>query len=390
MDKPKKEKRVFTKAQKNIAIVIVAIIMITAIVSLTLWGGFYFQYGNDIKIENAEAKNIILMVGDGMGFNHLEATKIYKRLESLNMESLDIHGSVRTRSLSLTPTDSAASATALATGSKVRNREIGVRGKKNYENIFEIAKKKGKKVGFVTTTNAYDATIAAFSSHVRNRKMYDEIIKQQVNSDIDVIIGLGRSKYDKYEDKINTEDRAYCKTIKDIKDTIGLKKRIFGILDANEIAEIGESSLAEIVDYARRSLENENGFVLLVEGANIDKFSHSNKITNMADELYAFDRAVSKLYTFADENKDTFLIVTADHETGNLKIPNAEKATIENMQNKNWFKSKSHTSEDVPYFVMGPGSDELAGYNVLDNTDIFSVCKQLIENNMSTKLPLAA
>lgn len=388
MDEPIKKKKTLTKKHKRIIIITSIILIVTTIVSLGTWAGFYYQYGSDPIVENAEAKNIILMIGDGMGFNHIEAAKIYKKLPSLNMEALDIHGKVRTRSLSILPTDSAAAATAIATGYKVQNGEIGMHGKQTYENIFEIAKKKGKKVGFVTTKDACDATIAAFSSHVKNRNMYDEIIKQQIESDIDVIVGMGTKLYDPYADQINTTDRKYCKTIKDIKEAITNKKKIFAILE-EEMAEHGESSLAEIVDYARRALENDNGFILLVEGAKIDTYSHSNEIVEMIKELSDFDKAVAKLTTYVSENRETFMMVTADHETGDLKIPNVEKATIENMETQNWFKSKHHTSADVPFFAIGPGCEEIPRRTPLDNTDIFHICKQLVEN-YTKNLPLAA
>ncbi|HHX49097.1 MAG TPA: alkaline phosphatase [Clostridiales bacterium] len=385
MNKPVKEKKKITKKHKQIILVTCLIVVITAAISLGLWGGFYYQYGSNLTIESTEAKNIIIMVGDGMGFNHIEAAKIKKKLDSMNMEKLDVHGQIRTRSLSIAPTDSAAAATALATGYKVKNGEIGMTGKKTYENIFEFAKQKGKKVGFVTTTNAYDASIAAFSSHVRDKNMHDEIIKQQIESDIDLIIGIGKDKYEPYADQIETEDRAYCKTLQEIKKAGIQKKKIFAVLD-DELTERSENKLKEIVSFAANALENDNnnGYVLLVEGAKIDTYSHQNDIMNMIEELSEFDRAVGHLKERAEGNSDTFMIVTSYYETGDLRIKNIEDATVENMEKENWFHSKKHTRDDVPFFAIGPGSTEIPSNKPLDNTDIFDICKQLIENYASS------
>lgn len=381
-DKAKKEKRVFSTRSKRIVIIVAVVLLVTFILSASTGAAFYYQYGVKPKITNSEAKNIIIMIGDGMGFNHLEATIKYRRGDELAMNSLDIHGKIRTRSLDMWPTDSAAAGTAIATGKKVRNGHIGMSATKSYKNIFEYAKAYNKKVGFVTTVDACDATIAAFSSHVKKRNMHEDIIKQQIASNIDLIIGTGRTKYDPYENTINTTDRVYCKTIEELK-LVDSDKRIFAILDDNAIKQIGENSLNVLVDQARRNLENENGFVLLVEGGRIDKYSHSNELIKVVEEVKSFDDAVSRMHTYAKDNPDTFLFVTADHETGNLKIPN--NANDKNMSNT-WFKSKRHTSYDVPYFLMGPGSEEVGQVKKpLDNTDVFNICKQLLDNYHKAK-----
>ena len=110
----------------------------------------------------------------------------------------------------------------------------------------------------------------------------------------------------------------------------------------------------------------------MVEGAKIDTMSHDNNMQGMINELMAFDDAVVTALHFARTNKNTTVIVLADHETARIRIPADAEA---NDISDKWFKSSIHTMRDVPYFAFGPGASEIP--DEIDNTDVFLIMKQL-------------
>ena len=121
-----------------------------------------------------------------MGEAHIEAARIYQGLDELNMEKLPYSGYVGTNNISGSVTDSAAAATAMATGVKVANKSISMKDGVNLKSITEYAMEQGRKTGIVATKFMYDATPAAFSSHAPVRINYDTIVSGQINSGIDV------------------------------------------------------------------------------------------------------------------------------------------------------------------------------------------------------------
>lgn len=363
-------KEIDLKKQKKVLwIVISCVLIITIITSLTLFGVFYFNYGTDVVVEE-KAQNVILLIGDGMGINHIKATELYNNGAMLNMRKLTVTGEVMTRSLSALPTDSAASATAYATGTKTYNGRISYYNGKNLPTIAEQAMQSGKKVGIIATKAVTDATPAAFLAHDKSRSNTSSIASQIVQSEVDVLFGLNNDELKALSTSIQTDNRDYCTSFEEV--NASTSEKIFGLFD-DDIPNIGRNTLASLTDTALSKLENENGFFLMVEGSKIDSYAHSNDIYKMIDEVNGFDAAVSRAVAWARKNGNTTVIVLADHETGNLKIP--AEATVDQISN-DWFRSSSHTSQNIHYFGYGVGVESIPA--LIDNTDVYDIISQLL------------
>lgn len=220
-------------------------------------------------------KNVIIMIGDGMGENHIEATRRYFGLEKLNMEKLPYKGHVKTSCIlfgeEFPITDSVAAATALATGYKTQIGMIGTRPdytKSNEEmflpenllilpNATERAMATGRKTGIVATKNLSDATPAGFSAHVLSRTEQAEIAKQ-VNSGIDVIMGAGYSSYYlPLTDQILENGYQIATTYEELVSlTSGKVYGGFNSINHNSIV-----NLEVMVEQSLKLLHNEDGFL---------------------------------------------------------------------------------------------------------------------------------
>ena len=405
-------KAIDRKKQNRLLWIIVAIILvITLVVAAVLFALNYVDSGVYPDSE-MRAKNVILLIGDGMGEQHIEAGNIY-RSNKLNMERFAVIGEVMTRSLTPGATDSAAAATAMATGVKTYNRRISYKDGKNLETVAELAKAAGKKVGMVVTKPVTDATPAAFLSHAKDRGDSESIARQLVDFNADILFGLTDDAMDALKAEIPTAERALCTTFDEI--NASGSEQIYGLLEDGAIQTAGSDTLSSLTSTAltKLSQNNENGFLLIVEGSKIDTASHDNDMEAMLAELNAFDAAVNTCRNWAQANGETVVMVTADHETGGLEIPKfdntdanaakqeAREALINYESSDKWFTRSGHTSANVNYFIYATGSeiaqkssdqnssdkteyleikyDELMDIpDEIDNTDIFRlVCQWL-------------
>lgn len=405
-------KAIDRKKQNRLLWIIVAIILvITLVVAAVLFALNYVDSGVYPDSE-MRAKNVILLIGDGMGEQHIEAGNIY-RSNKLNMERFAVIGEVMTRSLTPGATDSAAAATAMATGVKTYNSRISYKDGKNLETVAELAKAAGKKVGVVVTKPVTDATPAAFLSHAKGRDDSESIARQLVDFNADILFGLTDDAMDALKAEIPTAERALCTTFDEI--NASGSEQIYGLLEDGAIQTAGSDTLSSLTSTAltKLSQNNENGFLLIVEGSKIDSASHDNDMEAMLAELNAFDAAVNTCRNWAQANGETVVMVTADHETGGLEIPKfdntdanaakqeAREALINYESSDKWFTRTGHTSANVNYFIYATGSeiaqkssdqnpsdkteyleikyDELMDIpDEIDNTDIFRlVCQWL-------------
>ena len=298
-----------------------------------------------------EVKNVIIMIGDGMGENHLEWTKSELGVE-LEMDKLPYQGYSKTDSLSGL-TDSAAGGTALSCGLHCFNSNLGtlsllINGHGatafNYMNVSEAALKIGKKAGIVTSDVNSGATPASFSVHTYKRELTEEITKQQAECNLDLIWAADNGVSDKkmFEDNGWT----YSTTEDELKE-LDKNKRSFAAIKGNIFYDTGDENdapLSELTALAIERLDNESGFFLMVEGAHIDKNSHSNIKDGMMNSLVEFDKAVKCAVDFAKEDGNTIVIVTADHETG---------AITKDENGQYGFTSGDHSKADVPLRLFG-------------------------------------
>ena len=317
-------------------------------------------------------KNVILLIGDGMGDRHVENGKQYFGIDKFDFED-DYAGSVITTSLSGT-TDSAAAATALATGNKAKNGEVGQSDGTTVKNIMEIARDNGKKTGIITTDSLYGATPACFSSHTSSRSKNQEIIDDQLTSGIDLMIGKSSSTYKARKDEFEANGYVYSTDYHEIENLKEGQKYIglLGGLRSKYNSEISDQADIEgMIGLALEFLDNENGFCLMIENAYIDKCSHGNDYYGMVCEVREFADMINEVYKFASGRDDTLIMVTADHETGGLRIAEPNEELSDEL-----FSSTGHTGVNVNFYSNIKVSNE----NMIDNTDIFEFSKRAVEN----------
>lgn len=349
----------------------------------TLTTGEWLYYNKDIKIgkiptTDKQIKNVIYMIGDGMGENHIIAGEIYKG-EILNIQKIENKSYVKTASVS-TVTDSAAGATALATGYKTANGAIGKdKNGNDVENLIEYANTKNMKTGLVCTQILNHATPAGFSVHNSYRYNYEEIVESQIESNINLMLGGGTKYFRLYCSKMLENNYKWINRLSEIKN-IGKDEKVIGTFAEKSISEmINRISLADMTDEALSRLENENGFFIMIEGSCIDTYSHESNMSKMLIEMIDFDDAVGTAMEYVNTHPDTLLIVTADHETGGLEL--GDVYSKEQLTDSLFTLDSQHTESDVPIYAYGIGAKDITQYNIIDNTSIYKFIKQGIDNN---------
>lgn len=357
------------------------IIYITVLLIITICVGIIiYKYNSKVKNENIdtnEIKNIIYMIGDGMGENHIIAGELYQN-KKLYMQTIKNKSYVTTHSTKQV-TDSAAAATALATGYKTNNGLIGKdQYGNNVENLIEYTNKKGLKTGIICTQILCHATPASFSVHNNSRYNYDEITKSQIESKIDLMLGGGRKYFSKFQSEMKNNNFKWINSFEEL-NNINKNEKIIGTFSKESISkEKNRIPLKELTKQAISILENHNGFFVMIEGSDIDTYSHEKNMAKMLTEIIDFDEAVGIAKQYVDEHPDTLLIVTADHETGGLSLDGVNSA---NELSDSLFKSKGqHTSSNVPIYAYGAKAKYLTKDKVIDNTYICEFIKRNLDN----------
>ncbi|MFI3229836.1 MAG: alkaline phosphatase [Bacillota bacterium] len=358
---------------KQLAIIIAIILIVVIISSAGLFAAFYYtdySVNPDIS-EDFSAKNVILLIGSGMGQNQIDTASL---TQDLYMTTASYQGTISTRSLSILPTNSAAAATAMATGSKVFNDNISYLMGESLTNLGTLVSDSSKSLGIVTNSYACGATPAAFTSSVKSADSLSEIAYQQIsNSEIDYLVGLGSQYYNDYASLINTDTREYLTSYSDLTSSVANEQ--FAILGDNAITTDGECTLASLTQDALAKLSNnDDGFFLMVESDSIETASQENDIDSMIAEVIAFDSAVQVAMTYATmHQEDTLVIVVGDHETGWLAMPKDDAA--ENISDDN-FGASFNSYRDTMYYATGVGAEAIPTH--IDNSDIFSIIVDIL------------
>lgn len=327
----------------------------------------------DFPINGENVKNVILFIGDGMGENHIENALTYFELET-PVFFADRKGSLHTQSANNLVTDSAAAATALATGKKVNNREISRHNGEDIETISELAKRAGKKVGVITTDTLDGATPSAFSSHADDRGDSEDIAKAQAASGIDLFIGqTGSDTYaTKYSPFFTENGYTFAQSAEEMLTLSNSEKLIATIPDVRSEYNDGHENayqLKSMAAFAMEFLENENGYFLMIESAYIDKYSHNNELISALCEVRSLFDCMDYFYSVIGD--DTALLLTADHETGWL-----QKATDKSDITNDLYLSGGHTMTDVPLYVK---NFSFTYESTPQNTAVFEMCKTLLK-----------
>lgn len=350
-----------------------------------------------------EPRNLILMIGDGMGEGQRQAARWSSSGINglLFMDSLPVLGWSMTGSANNPVTDSAAAATAMACGIKTNNGVLGMTPSlQTVANILEEAQRQGKAVGLVTTTQLTNATPAGFVAHVPSRSMEGEIALQMLASRADVLLGGGESQFmptsargchpafGKRTDGRNLIEEAVAAgyTLVCNSETFAsidpvFTQKLLGLFADEALSRPYAPSLTAMTEKAIAILSlNPNGFFLMVEGGQIDVACHGHDAQAMIADTLAFDEAVVLAWRFAEASQNTLLIVTADHETGGASV-SLQPAGI-NYESGPLFMPDGipfwvgwttfgHTGADVPLNAGGPLHQEIFG--TFANTHIFEI-----------------
>ncbi|MBR5194519.1 MAG: alkaline phosphatase [Akkermansia sp.] len=297
------------------------------------------------------ARNVVLMIGDGMGSEHVWAAWLYNG-SRLNITTLPVTGFSITSSASHGVTDSAAGGTAIACGCKAINGQLGLDAEgRAVESLAARMRKAGKATGIVVTKSVTDATPAAFYAHVKSRKDTPAIAAALVDAGFDVVAGGGA-------DDFTEEQRAELEK----------KTRMLELAAPGECEAPDKRGdwMPRQVEKALRVLETDkDGFFLMVEGSKIDMEAHSKDLKGVIQETLDFDQAVGVVLEWMKKHPDTLLVVTADHQTGGLSITNANRET---GMVTGKFSTYRHSGVAVPVYAAGVGAERFTG--VRENTDL--------------------
>lgn len=319
-------------------------------------------------------KNIILMVGDGMGVSQIYAGLTGNK-GKLNLERCTVVGFHKNQASDNYVTDSAAGATAFSCGVKTYNGAIGVDANGNsIPTILEIAEKNGLATGLVATCSITHATPASFISHQPSRAMNENIALDFLKTDVDVFIGGGRKFFNQRTDGINLFDSLKAKGYQ-IANSIGevqqvTSGKLAAFLAEDQQARYSQGRGDELVKSTEVALQllknNKKGMFMMIEGSQIDWGGHGNETQYIVDEMIDFDNAIGKVLDFAEKNGETLVVITADHETGGFSI---NKGDMKTGMVEGKFTTGSHTGVMIPVFAFGPGASAFAG--IYENNSIF-------------------
>jgi len=341
----------------------------------------------DVNNEVPPAKNIILFIGDGMGVSQVSASHFFKD-GKVNFDRFNRIGLIKTYSSTHKITDSAAGATAFSIGKKSYNGAIGVDSDSvPHSTILEILSRKGFATGLIATSSITHATPACFYAHEFDRDLAEEIASDFVQSDVDFMAGGGIKYFNKREDGRNLLNELKAKGFS--LDTTGLSglseiqnydKAAF-LLAANSMPCYSEGrgdflpEATELgIQFLTKDDDNQN-FFMMVEGSQVDWGGHANDGEYLVSELIDFDDAIGIALDFAEQDGNTLVVVTADHETGGFTLAPTIKKREDGNEYSDYnelsfnFSTNGHSAALIPVFAYGPGSEEFIG--VYENTDIF-------------------
>ena len=330
--------------------------------------------------QESRPPNIVMMIGDGMGLSQI-SSGMYSNNNYTSLERSHHIGLIKTHSFDNLITDSAAAGTAMSSGTKTYNRVVGM--DENFspvKSILEILRDKGYMTAIIATSTIVHATPASYYSKVKSRYEYDEIASQLSKSNINFFVGGGEKHFNDRHDKRNLinemDDYLFANSLESF---IKINSNKIGFLtnydDPIEKHEGREPSLEDMVQATLQKLSSFNKpFFLLVEGSQIDWGGHDNDSEHLISEMLEFDRTVGVVFDFANKDKNTTVVITADHETGGVAIVdgNIEESLLEIK-----YISEDHTATMIPIFSLGPYSSLFKG--VYDNTEIFDKLEGIIK-----------
>ena len=327
-----------------------------------------YQPYETVRVEEPKGKkvkNIIFMIGDGMGLEQISAAWVANG-GKLNLDNFSKVGLQRTYSANKLVTDSAAAGTALATGHKTNNGMISMTPDSVIvKSLAEEAMEKGKRAGAAVTCRVNDATPSVFFSHSISRNSQEDIAAQMAESGVYFLSGGGKRYWTKRKDgrnitaEIQKKGYSFASTTEELMAVErGPVVALLADKDLKPALDRGDL-LPESVTKALQLLDNEKGFFLMIEGSMIDDGGHDNKAGHTMEEIFDFDRTLGIVLEWAEKDGETLVIVTGDHATGGMTLlgGNIGKQKIEVN-----FSTTGHNGIVLPVFAWGPHSGEFVGF----------------------------
>ena len=390
------------------------------LISITMLALLFATSCNNNVTEKPQVKNIIYLIGDGMGFGAVSSLLLSEDSVT-GFEQAPVIGLSETCSANNYVTDSPAGGTALACGIRTKNGYLGVDPEgKPLTSILRKAQAMGKRSGIVVNTVLTEATPAAFYAGVTSRSMSFDIAKQFTESGVDVAIGAGLEPFIKRPDSLDLTatliNKGYDVHL-DWKTVLHTtSKKFVGILPMGDVHRRNESGnttagaadgaevclaaklaasseengdttrLSEPTVYLEKatakalevlSNDNRQGFFLMIESAIIDGYGHNNDSEGMIEEMKEFDNTLRQLVAYVNKHPETLLVVTADHETGGTGVSYKSYEVGSTTPVQLSFSTKGHTGTVVPVFAYGAGAEAFAG--IMKNTDLPKKMEELMK-----------
>jgi alkaline phosphatase len=331
-----------------------------------------FSQKDTQQAQTKKPKNIILLIGDGMGLTQISAGLYSKG--RLALERFFKIGFIKTYSSDDLITDSAAGATAFSCGQKTYNGAVGVDDNKvPCTTLLEKLRVQGYSTCLISTCSFTHATPGSFFAHQPSRKMDEAIAADILKSPVDIVVGGGKKYLEQRTDGRNLLDSLKFRQYELLSTTdafvASTAKRILYFTADEEpksLLEGREKYLTPVTASALIKLnQNPKGFFVMIEGSQIDWGGHAMNSDYIITEMMEFDDAIEAALNFAEKDGNTLVIVTADHETGGYAITGGNLAE-KKVEGK--FVHDEHTGTLIPVFAYGPGADEFTG--IYENTQI--------------------
>ncbi len=338
-----------------------------------------------------EIKNIVLIIGDGMGIEHISAGQFYAgapfafaswQYTSVNTDSVKVNTN------RLTITDSAASGTALATGHLTVNSYLGKDATgADVPTILDYAASLNKSTGVVTTDTLYGATPAAFSAHSIDRNAVETILTTQIASNVNLLCGAVDTQCTTRQEEILDAGYVFCDDFAQVDSTLSSDKAYWQFDLAGNGASIAlPDASVKALDFLDKDTD---GFVLMIEQAYIDKYSHDNNFDEMVKSMSSLNDTVDAVMEWLGDRTDTVVLVTADHETGALAISTSpvlanECTSFGTPIYYKWSRA-DHSNAKVGLFVHGVKADFTkfdfyASQHQIKNSDVYYLMYDILSN----------
>ncbi len=332
--------------------------------------------------EAARPRNVVLVIGDGYGLSQITAARV-ARGGPLALERFAVVGLQQTWSANALVTDSAASATAMAAGVKTDNGVIGMAPDgRAVPSVLHRAEAAGWATGVVATSRITHATPAAFVAHQPDRHEEEAIAADFLDVELEVMIGGGADRFSAREDgrdllaELQSAGVAVVRSA-EAAAAVPVEQRLAWFIAEGKPERARERPPHQLGDAAELAIArlqaDPEGFLLVLEGSQIDWGGHYNHTPWMLTEALELDEAIGRVLDATAAAGDTLVVVTADHETGGFALHDGDLATGEVVGR---YVSHRHTATMVPVFATGPGAEAFAG--VYDNTALHDRLVELL------------